>query len=67
MQLQKDIKQFEQAEIQIVGVSYDSVDILGSFAQQKEITYPLLSDTRSKVIDGFKLRNRRPGARHAAT
>ena len=38
-------------------MSYDSEAILADFSQRRSITYPLLSDTSSKVIDAFGIRN----------
>lgn len=45
------------AGIQLVAVSYDSTDSLKEFAESKSITFPLLSDKGSKVIDKYKVRN----------
>ena len=41
----------------MVAVSYDSEDVLKKFAEKQEITFPLVSDAESKVIDKFGLRN----------
>jgi peroxiredoxin len=43
--------------INVAGVSYDSVAILADFAERRSITYPLLSDTSSSLIDAFGIRN----------
>lgn len=43
--------------INVAGVSYDSVAILADFAKRRSITYPLLSDTSSSLIDAFGIRN----------
>lgn len=45
------------AGVNVVGISYDTVDTLGSFSEKSGIQFPLLSDKGSKVIDGFKVRN----------
>ncbi len=50
VQLQNDAKKFENANLKIVGVSYDNVDVLKKFAKDKSIKFPLLSDEGSKVI-----------------
>jgi len=63
VQLQKDLGRIKKAGLQVVGVSYDSVDVLSQFAKQKKIAYPLLSDADSKVIDAFKIRNKRATGR----
>lgn len=41
----------------MVGISYDRPSTLASFAKQRDITFPLLSDTGSKTIDAYQLRN----------
>jgi peroxiredoxin len=41
----------------LAALSYDSVDKLEKFAKAKKITYTLVSDPESKVIDAFGLRN----------
>lgn len=55
--MQKDIKKLEEKNITLVAISYDSTDVLAKFAGQGKITYPLLSDPESMVVDGFDLRN----------
>lgn len=40
-------------------VSYDSVDVLHAFAVDRDITFPLLSDHDSELIDRLGLRNTR--------
>ena len=44
---------FEQAETQLVALSYDSVDVLKTFSDKQHITFPLLSDPESKTIKAF--------------
>lgn len=58
VQLQGDLKELEDAGIQVIGISYDSVKVLKSFSDQQDITFPLLSDTDSKTIDAFGIRNK---------
>lgn len=41
-----------------MAISYDSPEILKHFAAKKSITYPLLSDTGSKIIDAYGIRNK---------
>jgi peroxiredoxin len=50
-------KAFEAKGINVAAVSYDSPAILADFARRRSITYPLLSDTHSKLIDAFGIRN----------
>ncbi len=57
MQLQKDLAELEQANIQLVAISYDSEETLKEFAESREITFALLSDKSSKAIDAFEVRN----------
>ena len=59
VQLQKDIKDIEAANVQVVGISYDSVDVLAKFTKKHGITFPLLADPDSKVIDAYGVRNAR--------
>ena len=55
--LQGTQKAFAAKGINVAGVSYDSVAILADFAKRRSITYPLLSDTSSSLIDAFGIRN----------
>ena len=57
VQLQADLEKIEAAGIQVVGISYDSVDVLKKYAEAKEIAFLLLSDEGSETIDAFGLRN----------
>lgn len=41
----------------VAALSYDSPAALAHFAARKQLTYPLLSDPASKVIDAFGIRN----------
>jgi peroxiredoxin Q/BCP len=65
VQLQKDINEIEAANIQIVGISYDSVDVLAKFAKKRNITFPLLADPDSKAIDAYGVRNERTQGRQS--
>jgi peroxiredoxin Q/BCP len=51
--LQKDLKQIEDAHLQVVGISYDQVEVLKKFAERQKVTFPLLSDPDSKVITAY--------------
>ena len=57
MGLQADIKAFEDAGIQLVGISYDSPETLKTFATKNKISFPLLSDPGSQTIDAYHVRN----------
>lgn len=55
VQLQKQVKEFEEAGLQIVGVSYDKVEVLKKFSDKHKLTFPLLSDPKSEVIKEYEL------------
>src|SRR5277367_1158478 len=55
--LKRAQKAFAGKGINVAGVSYDSEAILADFTKRRSITYPLLSDTSSKLIDAFGIRN----------
>lgn len=55
--LERAQKLFTAKGINVAGVSYDSPQVLAQFSQRKSITYPLLSDSGSKLIDAFGIRN----------
>jgi peroxiredoxin len=55
--LERAQKLFAAKGIQVAGVSYDSPRVLAEFSRRKSITYPLLSDKGSKLIDAFGIRN----------
>jgi peroxiredoxin len=50
-------KAFAARGVKVAAVSYDSAAILADFAQRRSITYPLLSDPKSALIDAFGIRN----------
>lgn len=50
-------KAFAAKGIHVAAVSYDSTAILADFAKRRSITYPLLSDPSSALIDPFGVRN----------
>jgi peroxiredoxin Q/BCP len=55
--LQRDLKSIEAAGVQVVGISYDSPEILKRFSNRSRIAFPLLSDPESKTIDAYHIRN----------
>ena len=57
MELQENQEAFAERGLAIAAISYDSADILQSFATRYEITFPLLSDVGSKVIRRFGILN----------
>jgi peroxiredoxin Q/BCP len=56
--LQKDLGAIEGSGVRVVGISYDSVEVLQRFATKRGISFPLLSDPDSKVITAYALRNK---------
>jgi peroxiredoxin Q/BCP len=55
VQLRKDIEKIQAAGIQIVGVSFDSVDVLKQFSDAEKIPFLLLSDEGSQTIKAYGL------------
>lgn len=56
--MQKDLKKIEAAGVKVVGISYDSVEVLKGFAEKRKIEFPLLSDPDSKTIAAYAVRNK---------
>jgi Peroxiredoxin len=57
MELQQAKPEFEAKGIHVASITYDSVAILKEFSDRKGITYPMLSDTNSKIIRAFGILN----------
>lgn len=57
IELNKSNDDFTRRGVNLVALSYDSVEILNMFADKQEINYTLVSDEESKVIDAFGIRN----------
>ncbi len=57
MELQSNLEKIHAEGLGVVAISYDSVDILKSFAERKQITFPMLSDPDSKIIRDFGILN----------
>jgi len=58
VQLQNDLETIGATGTQVVAISYDPVATLRKFAEEKGITYTLLSDAGSKTIDAYGIRNK---------
>ena len=56
--LNKNREEFARRGVNLVALSYDSVDVLKAFADKQGIGYTLASDQDSKVIDAFGIRNK---------
>jgi peroxiredoxin len=57
IQLQAAKERFEKQGIKLVGISYDSVEILKYFSDRRKIDFPLLSDPDSKIIRMYQVLN----------
>jgi peroxiredoxin Q/BCP len=57
VELQKNLAKIEAADIELVAISYDPVDVLKEFAEEKKIGFPLLSDEESKTIKAYGILN----------
>ena len=66
MQLQGDLEKIQAAGIQVVGISYDAVDVLKRFTDARSITFPLLSDEASRTIHRYGIHSQR-GLPHPVT
>ena len=57
MELQRDLQALQDAGISLVTIGYDSQEIVKRFADDKGITFPMLADFGSEVIERFDLLN----------
>ncbi len=57
MELQRSLIDYERTGIAIFAISYDTTDVLASFASKRGITFPLLADAGSRVIRELGLLN----------
>ena len=57
VQLRRDLKSIESEGIQLVGISYDDTKVLKTFSDRMKIAFPLLSDSGSRTIDAYHIRN----------
>lgn len=55
--MQTDIDKLTEAGINVVGISYDSIEVLKAYSDKKGLSLTLLSDQGSKTIDAFGIRN----------
>jgi len=47
---QKDIESFEHLDTQVLGISPDSMDSHYKFAEELNLTFPLIADPEKKLI-----------------
>lgn len=57
--MQDELIAIKKAKLQLVAVSYDSPETLKEFAKQARITFPLLSDQKSKAIAAYGVLNQK--------
>jgi peroxiredoxin len=57
LELQSQYDTLRKDGLGLVGISYDSQDILATFSQQHGITFPLLSDVGSETIKRYGILN----------
>jgi peroxiredoxin len=57
VELQRDVRQLDERGIKLVTISYDSEEILRGFTERNNITFTMLSDPASEVIERFDLLN----------
>ena len=57
MELQRDVDQLDERSIKLVTISYDSQETLQTFTQSQGVTYTMLSDPGSEIIERFDLLN----------
>ena len=56
-QLEEERSGYENQGLKVVGISYDSIDILKTFEQRVGIGYRMLSDSGSKIIGEYGILN----------
>lgn len=66
VQLQENLEAIAATKTQVVGVSYDSIEILKKFSDTSKLKYPLLADPGSKVIRAYGIHNKK-GLPHPGT
>lgn len=55
IELNDNAKQLTQLGYGLAAISYDSTSILNTFAKEKELTYPLLSDQNAKTMSAYNI------------
>lgn len=57
IELNNGLTDMEKRGYHLVGLSYDTPDVLQTFSAKRGLTYTLLSDSTSEVIDRYGLRD----------
>jgi len=55
--LNRGIAEIEKRGFRLAALSYDQADVLAKFKSQRDISFSLLSDPKSEVIDRYNLRD----------
>ncbi len=53
VQLEKHRSEFEEAGVKIAAMTYDSLEILKEFREDRDIGFPLLRDVDGKHVNAF--------------
>ena len=56
-QMGTGVAEIEKRGYRVAGLSYDSPEILETFTNKRHLTYTLLSDPKSEIIDRYNLRD----------
>ena len=57
MELQEHLGAFEAAGVRVFAVTPEPVEVIASFTERHGVTFPVLSDADSAVIDAYGIRN----------
>lgn len=58
--MQQNYEKIKRAGLGLAAISYDSPAVLSNFGERKQIQFPLLSDSDSKIIRRFGILNTQP-------
>lgn len=57
IEMEQYVDDFKKQGLGVVTITYDSTEIVANFAKRKNITFPLLGDSNSKIIRAFGVLN----------
>jgi len=57
VELEQQAATWRKKGFEIAAISYDNADVLKYFAEKRKLSYPLLSDPESKIIQSFGILN----------
>ena len=61
--MQSELDKLNAVGVKVVGISYDTIDVLKAFADKEKISFPLLSDPESETIVAYAIKNPRTAGR----